>query len=210
MQSQETSPPRLDLTSPPKPSPSIDSDLDKRLANLERLVGTGSEEQNLSDTVARLDNLVSILTQPRHLDSISRRVKLLVADLDRAYAASRKGAQPPSEGSTITLQSAEYEQLQSLFAVLPRLDPLLPIIPPLLTRLRSLSTLHAEALEIAHDLREMQSSNAAMEDQEAELKAVVEGVRKGLADAAGLIEGNWSSLQVRLKELDERVKKLNA
>lgn len=193
-----------DATSPPKP---IDSELDKRLAALERLVGTSErEEPSLSESLTRLDHLVSILTQPRHLDSISRRVKLLLADLDRA-SASRKPDTPSEDATTLT--SEEYEHLQSLFKLLPRLDPLLPVIPPLLTRLWSLSTLHTEALGIAHDLREMQGADAGAREQEGELKAVVEGVRQGMAEAAGLIQGNWESLQGRISDLDTRIKRLN-
>lgn len=45
---------------------------------------------SLLSSVARLDHLLTLLTQPRHLDSVSRRVKVLVSDLERIHEARRK------------------------------------------------------------------------------------------------------------------------
>ncbi|KAL8278232.1 hypothetical protein RQP46_009405 [Phenoliferia psychrophenolica] len=44
----------------------------------------------LVQTLTRLDHLLTLLTQPRHLDSISRRVKVLVSDLERLHESRRK------------------------------------------------------------------------------------------------------------------------
>lgn len=45
---------------------------------------------SLLSSVARLDHLLTLLTQPRHLDSVSRRVKVLVSDLERIHESRRK------------------------------------------------------------------------------------------------------------------------
>ncbi|BEJ18186.1 hypothetical protein CspHIS471_0704630 [Cutaneotrichosporon sp. HIS471] len=189
-------------------------DVDKRLAVLERAVGVAdtdadSSQVSLSDTLARLDHFMNLLTQPRHLDSVARRVKLLLADLDRAAASRRPGAPASPVPGVATLSPTDLERLQSLFALFPRLDPLLPVIPPLLTRLRSLSTLHAESIAIADDLRELQSSDRAVAEEERELRAIVSGVRKGMADASASISQNWESVQARLAALGDKLAKLD-
>lgn len=154
-----------------------------------------------------MDHVLNVLTQPRHLDSISRRVKLLVVELERASSTSRRTGSAPTSaapgGSGIS--AAEQEALQSLFALLPRLDPLIPIIPPLLARLRSLSTLHAEALGIAADLRELQSADRTVSDEERELSAIVKGVQTGVTEALNSIANNWEATQGRIEALDKRV-----
>lgn len=159
-----------------------------------------------------------MLTQPRNLDAISRRVKLLLVDLDRAATASRRnlhatpnlGSSPEKQPSTITLSHIEYTQLQQLFGILPRLDPLFPILDPLLTRLKSLQTLHAEAGEVAEGLKRLQAEKRDQTEDSNDMRRVVDEVQKGLSDAAGGIEKNWKSLESRLSDLDTRINALNA
>lgn len=168
-------------------------------------------------SLARNDHLLSLLTQPRNLDAISRRVKLLLVDLDRAATASRRnphatpnlGSSPEKQSSSITLSQIEYTQLQQLFGILPRLDPLLPILDPLLTRLKSLQTLHAEAGEMAEGLKRLQGEKKDQSDETRDMRRVVDEVQKGLTDAAGGIEKNWKSLESRLSDLDTRISALN-
>jgi len=160
-----------------------------------------------------MDHVLSVLTQPRHLDSISRRVKLLVVELERASSTSRRtGGGSAADRSTAPsgISSADQEALQSLFALLPRLDPLIPIIPPLLARLRSLSTLHAEALGIAADLRELQAADRNVTDEERELRSIVAGVQQGVTEALSSIANNWEAVQGRVEALEKRVEALGS
>lgn len=109
----------------------------------------------------------------------------------------------------MTLSAEEYASLQSLFAVLPRLDPLIPILDPLLARLRSLAGLHAEAAEVADSLRKLQSEEKRSTEEISELQAVVKAVQEGLVDNAQGVERNWKGLDARMKSLDERIRKLD-
>ncbi|WVQ85722.1 hypothetical protein IAT38_007888 [Cryptococcus sp. DSM 104549] len=200
------------------------SGLDKRLALIEEAVGPigdGLDQATsapLLSTLNKHDHLLTLLTQPRHLDAISRRVKLLLVDLDRAAAASRRtgpgGAPIPSQAATdkaatnITLSQAEYAQLLSLFSVLPRLDPLLPILAPVLARLRSLAGLHAEASDVAEGLRRLQTKDKREREEVKELGEVVKSVQNGVADAAVGMQKNWEGLEGRMLALEKRLKDL--
>ncbi len=212
------------------------SELDKRLTQLEELIGpppSTPDDVRLSSihlsrqirriklniqvssplvpTLGKLDHLLTLLTQPRHLDAITRRVKLLLVDLDRVAAASRSRlpTSQPEKGSNVTLSQAEYTELQTLFSLLPRLDPLLPILPPLLARLKSLSGLHAEASEVAEGLRRLQADDRRAVEEKGDLEAVVKRVQEGLMDAAKGIERNWEGLEVRMRGLEGRIAALN-
>lgn len=166
----------------------------------------------LSTTLDKHDHLLTLLTQPRHLDALSRRVKLLLVDLDRAAAAARR--QPNSAtlqptDKTVTISTSDYATLQNLFNLLPRLDPLLPIVPPLLARLRSLAGLHASAGEIVENLNRLKEVERQGGEEAKELRDVVEGVQRGLDDAGKTILSNWEGVEKRMKDLEERLKKLD-
>ncbi|ORX34148.1 hypothetical protein BD324DRAFT_636853 [Kockovaella imperatae] len=208
-----------DVFSEPSNSVNSLSSIDKRLASLEDTIGPSNSgaidtSAPLLTTLQKLDHLLILLTQPRHLDAISRRVKLLLVDLDRAAAASRRqplGSQSPEKGaSSVALSSAEYESLQSLFAILPRLDPLIPIITPLLARLKSLSGLHAEAAQTVSTLRAVQEGTKRNGDEVKELVGVVQGVKGGLEEGAKAVERNWTGLGDRMKSLEDRIKALGS
>ncbi|OCF31869.1 hypothetical protein I317_02952 [Kwoniella heveanensis CBS 569] len=205
--------------------------IDKRLAVVEDAlgpIGDGvdhvSGSSPLIPTLNKHDHLLALLTQPRHLDAISRRIKLLLVDLDRAAAASKRNPMTSASGGTaaaggggqgeksssLSLSQAEYQNLQSLFNILPRLDPLLPILSPILARLRSLNTLHAEASEIAESLRKLQGEDKRSTEQIGELKAFTEKVAHGLDEASEGVLRNWDAVEGRLKSLDERLKNLES
>ena len=97
-----------------------------------------------------------------------------------------------------------------MFAILPRLDPLLPIVAPLLARLRSLSGLHAAAGGVADGLARLKEAERKGGEEVKELQAVVEGVQKGLDEAGRTILGNWEGMEKRMKDLEERVRKLDS
>ncbi|BGP55653.1 hypothetical protein JCM8202_002117 [Rhodotorula sphaerocarpa] len=77
---------------------SSSGDVEKRVSALETFLGATEADvdevhampSSLLSSVARLDHLLTLLTQPRHLDSVSRRVKVLVSDLERIHESRRK------------------------------------------------------------------------------------------------------------------------
>ena len=100
--------------------------------------------------------------------------------------------------------------MQTLFAVLPRLDPLLPIVPPLLARLQSLSGLHAAASDVVDGLARLKNAEKKGGEEVKELQDVVEGVQRGLDEAGKAIAANWEGLETRMKELEGRVQALDS
>ncbi|GAA5885911.1 hypothetical protein JCM6882_004199 [Rhodosporidiobolus microsporus] len=233
-----------------KPVPSTgeakEGELEKRLAELEKIVGASEAEVDethplpppLINTLSRLDHLLTLLTQPRHLDSISRRVKVLVSDLERIHESRRKlGDTRPlnvalSGGMTLTTGGAEgkpvplsastgavagapggaaqlppdaLQKMDALFALLPRLDPLLPLAPRLLSRLQSLSTLHASAASFGETLSSLKDEVDRLGEGEKGLKEVLEGLEKSVEGNEGVVRGNLESLGKRVEEVGRRL-----
>lgn len=173
---------------------------------------------SIQSTVARLDYLLALLSQPRQLDAVSRRVKLLLVDLDRAAAASRRAgsslpllhgsAPPPPPGQPLTLAPQEHQALTALFPLLGRLDPMLPVLPGVLNRLRSLASLHSEAARVAEGLRRLQAEDKRGTEELKDLQEVVRGVQGGLGEAVTGIQNNWAVVDERMRGLEERLRKL--
>ncbi|WVQ65215.1 uncharacterized protein L199_003388 [Kwoniella botswanensis] len=194
-------------------------EIDKRLAILENALGPLGEGTNqngpLIPTLTKHSHLLSLLTQPRQLDAISRRIKLLLVDLDRAASSSNKrntttnlsadSEKPSSSSSNVNLSQSEYHNLQQLFGLLSRLDGYLPIIQPLLIRLKSLNELHNDAATIAESLKQLKIQDKNNSTEIGQLQAILDKMNKGLDQAVQGIMSNWSSTEGRIKGLEERL-----
>ncbi|RDX47109.1 hypothetical protein OH76DRAFT_1442187 [Lentinus brumalis] len=208
------------------------AEMDRRVGELEKLVGSSSTALDelsplpppLLPLLTRLNAQLSLLTQPRHIDSISRRIKLLNSEFERTSSSSggqahhgtqRRGAHqsgssavasPSASTSGSPASNASNTALQEQLApVLTRLAPLLPHIPHILTRLRTLSALHTSAAGFQNTLEsleeEQRRTRAALED----LQRAVEGVEKSLAQNENLVKGNVRELEDRIDGLGRRV-----
>ncbi|KAI1783142.1 hypothetical protein LXA43DRAFT_358046 [Ganoderma leucocontextum] len=209
------------------------AEMDRRVGELEKLVGSSNAMLDelsplpppLLPLLTRLNAQLTLLTQPRHIDSISRRIKLLNSEFERTnssngqghHGTQRRGAHhapgpaspavtSPSTSLPAPASSASSTALQEQLApVLTRLAPLLPHIPHILTRLRTLSALHTSAAGFHKTLEgleeDQQRVRAALED----LQKAVEGVENSLAENEKLVKGNVRELEDRIDGLGRRV-----
>ncbi|EST09024.1 Dynamitin [Kalmanozyma brasiliensis GHG001] len=197
--------------------------LEARLSELESTLGL---EQALLDesapatrpvlpTLSRLEHQLSLLSQPRHLDAISRRVKVLVTEMDRVHDTRRKlnttdaaSTTTDSSASTSTLTPAEHTKLQHLFDVSTRLEPLLPVLPSVLARLQTLSDLHSSAAHFGTALEELEDGKTEREQQEQEMEELLRKIEANMEENRGKVEANLESLQTRMEALSERLEKV--
>jgi nuclear migration protein JNM1 len=147
---------------------------------------------------------LTLLTQPRHIDSISRRLKLLLSDLDRASAQNHSHRRHPSQPTAQTSQVQEQ-----LLPLLSRLGPSLPHIPHILTRLRTLSALHTSAAEFQSTLDTLEQEQQKLHEALGELEGAVETVEKSLEDNRAVVRGNVTGLESRVGALLSRLEGLS-
>lgn len=187
----------------------------------------------LLSTLSKMEHQLQLLTQPRHLDTISRRVRMLVTDLERVHEARRKiGDNRPlnvalSSGITIStgpapivpapaannveqhLSPDSLQKIDSLFVLVPRIDPLLPMAPHLLTRLQSLSTLHSESATFSTNLQDAEDGLGQLKQSEEMLQDLLNGLEESLKSNQNIVTKNIEVLQSRMEQLLERVAKLD-
>jgi len=159
--------------------------------------------------LTRLNTQLTVLAQPRHLDNISRRLKLLLSDLDRLAAANqqhRRSAATEGDGSSTTAPATLPASLQEQLApALARLVPALPQIPHILARLRTLATLHASAAQFGNTLSALEEEQRQSREALDALDQAIEGVEGSLAENGQVVRGNVTGLEERIDALTKRL-----
>ncbi|TFK25489.1 hypothetical protein FA15DRAFT_668361 [Coprinopsis marcescibilis] len=184
-------------------------DVDRRVGELEKLLGssnTGLDEASplpppLLPLTLKLNSQLALLTQPRHIDSISRRLKILLSDLERASAAQHH-RKHSSQGN---INGHTQEQL---LTTVNRIAPSLPQIPHILARLRTLSTLHASASEFQDTLTDLEQEQNKVHGALEELQAAVDTVERSLEANRTVVKGNVTGLDARIDGLLKRLEDL--
>ncbi|KAG1765750.1 Dynamitin-domain-containing protein [Suillus occidentalis] len=180
------------------------AEMDKRVGELEKLVGSVGATLDESTPITppllpmltRLNSQLMLLTQPRHIDSISRRLKLLLSDLERVSTAQAQKRNSQQPGSTTIIPGTATQD--ALLPLLSRLAPSLPHIPHILTRLRTLSALHASA-------GEFQGTMAALEEEQRKTRDALEALKNAVGDVEASLEANKGTVAGNVQGLEDRV-----
>jgi nuclear migration protein JNM1 len=183
------------------------ADFDARLAILERQLGitsldtpetstTDSSFTPILPTLSLLDRQLALLTSSSsasHIDTLAQKL------LPPASTEPQQDSQSPDD----------MAKLRALYALLPTLTSLSPTLPPLLTRLRSLRTLHANAVTASQTLDEVEQRQDEAGKEIREWREGLKKVEEAVARAeSGMLE-NSSAVESWVKELEERVKRLD-
>ncbi|KAI8883871.1 hypothetical protein K501DRAFT_183402 [Backusella circina FSU 941] len=189
------------------------SDVDERIAKLEKLVGSSAGQalddlpsslvsSSLINTISKLEQQMIVIAQPRQLEMVARRVKVLNSDLDRlnelkagrkdtssslsfglstaTTTTSSQTATPGAsgaagaEGSNKEGVNDSESKINQLFATLEKIDPLLNLTPALLTRLKALQSLHTEAASFSQSIKVISEEQTRMTDELKSLKTTSE------------------------------------
>ncbi|OAA64991.1 Dynamitin subunit 2 [Cordyceps fumosorosea ARSEF 2679] len=172
-----------------------------------------------------------------NLDAISRRVRTLASDQDKLNDAREKaralreelgkGSSSSSSSSSSAgagggpqqqqqqqqqqqpAEGAEQEtKINALYGVLPTIEGLAPLLPPLLDRLRSLRAIHADAAAAAHTLEQVEQRQA---ETAAELRQWREGLQRleeTIKEGGDTVKGNLAVMEGWIKDLEARMDKL--
>ncbi|KAF4334635.1 dynactin subunit 2 [Fusarium beomiforme] len=201
------------------------TDFDRRLLMLEKGLGINASLMPEADatglprailpTLDSMNKQISTLAEAStaNLDAISRRVRTLAQEQDKLNDSREKARSLREElGRNVpSAQTEETEQeakINALYGILPTIENLTPILPPLLDRLRSLRAIHADAATASDTLTRIEKQQAEMA---AELKQWNEGLVKieaAVKDGSVSIEKNKQIMEEWVKDLEERIEDL--
>lgn len=201
------------------------TDFDRRLLMLERGLGINASLMQESDanglprailpTLDSMNKQISTLAEAStaNLDAISRRVRTLAQEQDKLNDSREKARSLREElgrnGSSAQSEETEQEaKINALYGILPTIENLTPILPPLLDRLRSLRAIHSDAATASETLARIEKQQAEMAT---ELKQWNEGLVKieaAVKDGSMSIEKNKQVMEEWVKDLEERMEDL--
>ncbi|KAF5659696.1 dynactin subunit 2 [Fusarium heterosporum] len=201
------------------------TDFDRRLLMLEKGLGinaslmpeAGAEglPRAILPTLDSMNKQISTLSEAStaNLDAISRRVRTLAQEQDKLNDSREKAKSLREElgrnGSTAQPEESEQEaKINALYGILPTIENLTPLLPPLLDRLRSLRAIHADAATASDTLSRIEKQQAEMA---AELKQWNEGLVKievAIKEGNVSVENNKQIMEEWVKDLEERIEDL--
>ncbi|KAF9183905.1 Dynactin subunit 2 [Haplosporangium sp. Z 767] len=182
------------------------AELAERLAVLERTVGSTQMQSGASlvGTVEKLEQNIGVLVQPRLLEQLSRRLKVVTAELERVQELQAKE-------STTTGISAEAEnKINTLFELVDKIDPLVALAPVLVTRLKGLKGLHAEAAVFSDSIKMISSEQTKISEELKGLDTVSAKLQESLTENDAAIQKNIELIDGRITQLVERIQLLGA
>ncbi|CDS06745.1 hypothetical protein LRAMOSA09272 [Lichtheimia ramosa] len=217
------------------------AEIDERIAKIESLVGSSSGNgfddlppslvtSSLVGSLSKLEQQIAILSQPRHLDTIKRKLETLVGTLDRLneLKSGRKDAShlysrlPDTTSTSVTataaatannsdnkdgngLSSDTEEKVKHLFDTMEKIDPLLNLTPALLTRLKALQGLHTEASTFGRSVKMISEEQSRITDELKSLSSACELLNKSLKENEDTVNANIKVIDTRMTELVQRV-----
>ncbi|CAO3691610.1 unnamed protein product [Umbelopsis ramanniana] len=205
-------------------------EIDSRIAKLEQLIGYSSGDNvdslpnNLSSTsivalVSKLEKQMTVLSQPRHLDMISRRVKLVNTELDKlnelkngkgdAGNNSNYGNNNQKNGEANAVPDATDDKINALFDIMKKAEPMLNITPAVLTRLKALQGLHTESATFSESIKMISEEQAKITDELENLGGVSNKLQKSFQENDANIQANMQIMDDRMTELLRRINNLN-
>lgn len=99
-------------------------------------------------------------------------------------------------------------QVEALYAALPTVEALAPLLPATLERLRSLRGLHANAAAVGGVLAELEARQAGMEGEIAKWREGLERVEAAAKRGGAVMAGNREVVEGWVRELEARVESM--
>lgn len=216
------------------------SDIDERIARIEKLVGSSAGQaldnlptnlasSSLINSLYKLEQQVVVLAQPRQLEMVARRVKVLNSDLDRlnelksgrkdqtnnlGFSLTSNLNNQPSNASTEQnsdgVSNDSEAKINQLFNTLEKVDPLLNLTPALLTRLKALQGLHTEAASFGQSVKVISEEQTRMTDELKSLKTTCDLLNQSLKENDESVNNNIKVIDERMTDLIQRISALNS
>lgn len=164
------------------------------------------------------------LTTP-HLEALSAKVRKLTTDAETLASARKRAADAAkasqnarianSEDGTPAQDSASFgndeqtAKIQALYATLPTIQSLHPLLPSVLERLRSLRACHAGAAHAAESLNELEKHQAEMTSEIEQWREGLAAVEEKMAQGEAALRSNVETVEPWVRNLESRMARLD-
>uniref|UniRef100_A0A8D3D006 Dynactin 2 (p50) n=1 Tax=Scophthalmus maximus TaxID=52904 RepID=A0A8D3D006_SCOMX len=171
------------------------AELEKRLAELEISVGSGSDKQvhdeSHSDTIELLQARVSALDSST-LDQVEARLQSVLGKMNEI--AKHKGA----------IEDADTQnKVSQLYDVVQKWDAMSTSIPQVVQRLVAVKELHEQAMQFGQLLTHLDTTQQMINNSLKDNNTLLTQVQQTMKENLGAIEENFGSLDERMKKLSK-------
>ncbi|KAJ2255284.1 hypothetical protein GGH98_002052 [Coemansia sp. RSA 454] len=184
------------------------SDVEKRVAGLEKLVGAGQSGHSLVDTVRRLHQQMDVLADPQRVDGIQRRIKQVLLDMDQLEQA-HKSAKMVDTADAGRLDPRTIKRIDEVYEKLAHVDALVELAPTTARRLQTLARLHADASGVVARVARVQSEQESVAEEIKNMREVTEGLGTSVRENEGTLKANVAHLDARIAALSDRLAALS-
>ncbi|KAJ5638008.1 hypothetical protein N7490_007887 [Penicillium lividum] len=165
------------------------------------------------------------MTTP-HLEALSSRVRKLTTDAE-ALASARRRAADTKSSQTARVASTGPEdpvtsgadgsspaddehtaKIHALYATLPTIQSLHPLLPSVLERLRSLRACHSGAAHAADSLNELEKRHAEMSSEIEQWREGLTAVEEKMSQSESVLRSNVETVEPWVRELESRMSRL--
>jgi dynactin-2 len=180
------------------------TEIEKRVARLETLVGDGDVADLYPDLCSALDALEArvALVDPATLKAVGKQITELEARLVAAEGVPEGQGGGGDTNASASGFSSSPSRLSKLVHVVERWDAVAMTLPMLIERMRTLRSVHEDATAVVHSVRELQQVHAqtaaALKAQESALALA----SQSLGDNVATMAANLSCLDARLQALE--------
>uniref|UniRef100_A0A9J7XH73 Dynactin 2 (p50) n=1 Tax=Cyprinus carpio carpio TaxID=630221 RepID=A0A9J7XH73_CYPCA len=173
------------------------AELERRLAELETAVGSGSEKQVchvtscLQDTIELLQARVSALDAAT-LDQVEARLQSVLGKMNEI--AKHKAA----------VEDAETQnKVSQLYDVVQKWDAMATCLPQLLQRLLAVRELHEQAMQFGQLLTHLDTTQQMINNSLKDNSSLLSQVQQTMKENLLAVEENFSALDQRMKKLSK-------
>ena len=174
--------------------------LDSRLRKLEAMVPPSHSSLGLPDRLEILERKISHLTP----ESVSQTINVFKSNLDTVCdLAKKQSTTTTATASSPSSQSSHlHKDLPHLFTQLKTYEPLIPLIPHLISRLKALSTLHTRLLTLSETINYISTSQQSFKTELQMIKGMAGNLEIALKENMGIVQGNVGVIESRVEALE--------
>jgi hypothetical protein len=163
------------------------SDLERRLAALEKAAGSADLPEDLSSAVVSLRDRVALLDQAA-MKKLSQATKEATKQLEEAAKAKRN------------LGKSQTEAIATVAGAVTKWSPLAEELPMIIDRLYQLKRVHKQSAEFSSNFKGIQDEQASMSKSLEGQETLLKSVQEALAENMKTMSGNLKILEDRFKK----------
>lgn len=184
---------------------------DQRIAQLERIIGTAKVESPLVLSVQECQQKLMLLTgSQKGLGAATAAIQQVTASLEQLRTVHQQLSQSMAYAKDIDLppQLVEVRKVDQLYEKLPALESQASLVPLILSRIKSLQAIHADARDAIDAIRDIDNTVQTLKTGMSEWMETLKSIETKIQDHINLSKKNQEQVESWVKNVESRIANL--